>query len=86
MQIKEAVLQCGTDGEDSLSDDELAGMLQCLPNEDDVKRLGAAPKDVAQLGEAEQFMLAMMSIPQVSLTATLPLHPTSNLIPIAITR
>lgn len=71
MQIKEAVLQCGTDSEDSLSDDELAGMLQCLPNEEDMKRLSAAPKDVKQLGAAEQFMLAMLSIPQVSLAQIL---------------
>lgn len=65
-QIKEAVLQCGTDGEDSLTDEELAGLLLCLPNAEDVQRLKAAPKDTAQLGMAEQFMLAMMSIPQVT--------------------
>ncbi len=67
VQIKEAVLQCGTDSEDCLADDELAGLLQCLPTVEDVQRLRAAPKDTAQLGEAEQFMLAMMSIPQVGL-------------------
>ncbi|BDA49172.1 probable disheveled-associated activator of morphogenesis 1 at N-terminal half [Coccomyxa sp. Obi] len=64
-QIKEAVLQCGTDGEDSLTDEELAGLLLCLPNAEDVQRLKGAPTDTAQLGMAEQFMLAMMSIPQV---------------------
>lgn len=66
LQIKEAVLQCGTDGEDSLTDEELGGLLLCLPNAEDVQRLRGAPKDVAQLGMAEQFMLAMMSIPQVT--------------------
>ncbi|CAL8464050.1 g3585 [Coccomyxa elongata] len=64
-QIKEAVLQCGTDGEESLTDEELAGLLLCLPNAEDMQRLKGAPKDIAQLGMAEQFMLAMMSIPQV---------------------
>lgn len=80
-QIKEAVLQCGTDGEDSLTDEELTGLLQCLPNAEDVQRLRAAPKDliVGQLGVAEQFMLAMLSIPQVrsiqSPSAAIPSRP-----------
>ncbi len=66
VQIKEAVLQCGTEGEDSLTDEELGGLLLCLPYAEDVQRLKGAPTDTAQLGMAEQFMLAMMSIPQVT--------------------
>jgi hypothetical protein len=65
MQIKEAVLECGTDTADRLTDEELAGILQCLPTAEDRQRLRMAPANHAEVGTAEQFMLAMMAIPHV---------------------
>lgn len=65
LQIKEAVLHCGTENADTLADEELAGILQCLPTAEDQDRLRGAPADTAELGTAEQFMLALMSVPHV---------------------
>ena len=52
-------------GEGCLSTEDIAGLLRCLPSPEERDMLERHAARCAELGMAEQFMLAMMSISQV---------------------
>ena len=54
-------------GDDIFSAEEISGLLRCLPSQDERDMLQRHEARYAELGMAEQFMLTMMSISQVSL-------------------
>ena len=54
-------------GKGGLSTEDIAGLLRCLPSADEREMLQRHSARYAELGMAEQFMLSMMSIPQVHL-------------------
>ena len=58
-------------GEGGLSTEDLNGLLRCLPSADERDMLQRHSARYAELGMAEQFMLTMMSISQVT---SLPIH------------
>lgn len=64
VQVKEAILGMAK-GECALSAEDIAGLLKCLPSADERDMLQRHAARYAELGMAEQFMLTMMSIPQV---------------------
>lgn len=66
-QIKDAILPVDDRARTTrdLTEDELTGLLQAIPTADECKLLSAYCGDARNLGEVEQFMLAMMAIPQV---------------------
>jgi hypothetical protein len=67
VQIKAAILRQEEHAEHirKFTEDELSGLLQSIPTVDERKTLSAYHGDITHLGDVEQFMLEMMSIPQV---------------------
>ena len=63
--MKEAILGI-VRGEGGLSTEDINGLLRCLPSADERDMLQRHSARYAELGMAEQFMLTMMSISQVT--------------------
>ncbi|KAK9814344.1 hypothetical protein WJX72_004222 [[Myrmecia] bisecta] len=65
-KIKQAIL-CASgnapEGTRLLTDEEIVGLLQCLPTPDEAKMLQKHSVEAASLGSVEQFMLEVMGIP-----------------------
>jgi hypothetical protein len=69
-QIKATILSPDGQTESSrrFTEDELTGLLQAIPTGDERKALSTYHGDVRNLGDVEQFMLEMMTVPQVILS------------------
>jgi hypothetical protein len=64
-QVKDFILGTGGSGGPAMfTDDELASLLECLPSQEEAEMLAPHAAEAAQLGVAENFLLAMLSIPQ----------------------
>ena len=74
LQVKDFILGTGGSGGPMLfSDDELATLVECLPTAEEAELLGSHAKDAANLGIAENFLLAMLTIPKACAAPDCPL-------------
>ena len=74
--MKDFILGTGGSGGPMLfSDDELATLVECLPTAEEAELLVPHAKDAANLGIAENFLLAMLTIPKARVTYNCPFKP-----------
>jgi len=64
-------------GKGGLSTEDINGLLRCLPSTDERDMLQRHSARYAELGMAEQFMLTMMSISQVTSLLSIPTSDTA---------
>ena len=65
-QVKDFILGTGGSGGPAMfTDDELTTLAECMPTKDEADLMREHAAEAAELGIAENFLLAMLSIPQV---------------------